>query len=117
LPTLEAVRPRPTGDSISEHVKQHLGTEEFNVRAAHLTDDITRAEQELQQHVQKAFSHQVGRLADTSRQSAKPKQEAEPGKAASVERPLDMAALLADGSRLRQAIIFSEIIERPEHRW
>jgi len=118
LPTLEPANAAPTGAAVAEHVKQHLATDEFVVRAAHLADDVARAEQEMQQHVAQAFSHQVGRLADTSGDTNEQKQAAAVrGGDLAAAAGAGIPALLADGARLRQAIIVSEILNRPEHRW
>jgi len=118
LPTLEPASPSPTGESVAEHVKQHLATDEFGVRAAHLADDVARAEQEMQQHVTQAFSHQVGRLADTSGDTTEQRQAAAVrGGELAAAAGAGIPALLADGARLRQAIIVNEILQRPEHRW
>jgi hypothetical protein len=77
----------------------------------------------MQGHLHEMFDHHLGTLGDTpgeSGQAAQPR-EAEAAGAQVVFLPTtaaaELAAMLANPVSLRQAILFQEILQRPEHRW
>jgi hypothetical protein len=96
-----------------------MGNRGFAQRAEHLADDIVRADQQMEEHLQKSFNRKVGTLDSTTQgRSTEPvtdtaaKADAGPQSQAAV-----LAELLASAQGVRQAVILSEILERPEHRW
>jgi hypothetical protein len=106
--------------SVAASVEKHLSNRTFTQRAEHLADDIVRADEEMEQHLQKAFSHRVGTLTDV--QKATTTQGPATDKETSVVVAAGSAAnaiagLLADPKNLRQAVILNEILKRPENRW
>lgn len=108
-------------ESVAAHVQKHLSTAEFSERAAHLTDDLVRADHQREQHLKDVFSHQVGRLAGNVAGEAKYSATDEAAVVQPSAAPAAMAAglttLLGDGQNLRHAIVLSEILRRPEDRW
>ena len=119
---VEVVETGPAGDRVAQHVESHLTTSKFSERAAHMADDIAEADRERKQHERQVFGHQVGKLEDTSK-GAKVVVETPTGAPAEIVQRTpsaaagSLAALLKSGESVRQAIIFSEILQRPEHRW
>jgi hypothetical protein len=109
---------RPLG-SVAESVEKHLSNRGFSERAEHLADDIADADRQMEEHLQKAFTRQVGTLAATTPLAgAGPVTDAPP---AAAEKTLPAAATLAGAlatpQGMREAVILSEILQRPEHRW
>lgn len=111
-------------EDVSAHVSRHLNTREFEQRASHMTDQVDQADDRVEARLHQTFDHQLGRLK-TSGTAA--------GAAPTVRSATDVAAIVttADSNQMltflinglrtpqnvRQAIIFSEILARPEHRW
>jgi hypothetical protein len=117
---------------VTSHVRQHLDTSAYDQRAEQLGDHVEVADSQMQQHVRNVFEHRIGSLADTTRQattSAGSAAEAEQQAATATARDpvaasasaaasgLDIAAVLRDPKSVRQAVVLSEILNRPEHRW
>lgn len=103
---------------MSESVERHLGTRSFNERTEHLADDITRADQQMEEHMQKAFNRRVGTLDEATPKASAPATDTRP--LATIEQPsaaTAIAAMLANPAEIKQAIVLSEILARPEHRW
>ena len=119
----EAELIEPEEVSVDEHVRQRLGTE----RRGHLTPvldgEVTRTDDRVQDRVHSVFDHDLSRLSGTPGESARSTEVSEP------ESPEDrigsvpptaaagLAAMLANPGNLRQAILLSEILNRPEDRW
>jgi hypothetical protein len=106
--------------SVAASVEKHLSNRTFTQRAEHLADDIVRADQEMEQHLQKSFGHRVGTLSDVqkptvSQTPATDNETAVVVGAGSAARAI--AGLLSDPNNVRQAIILNEILQRPETRW
>lgn len=105
--------------SVTASVEKHLADRGFGKRAEHLADDIVRNDQEREQHLQQTFGHRVGSLPDTApKSSGVPVTDTATEVVAGVSPvAAGVIAILADPKTLRQAIVLSEILERPEHRW
>lgn len=106
-------------DSVAASVEKHLADRGFSKRTEHLADDIVRADQQMESHLQKAFSHQVGRLTSPGEKATEaPVTDTvtavvnDPQSAAAA-----LGALLANPQNIRSAVILKEILDRPEHRW
>lgn len=104
-------------EGVAAHVAHHLDTREYSERASHLGEQVGLADDNLDEHLRQVFDHNVSRLGgaleDTSkaaRQPAKPSAEQDSG-------GFDIAALLANPQNIRNAIILSEILNRPDDRW
>jgi hypothetical protein len=116
-------RPAPASrrgfDTVAESVQQHLGERKFEQRESRLADDVVRAEQQLAQHVDQAFSNRLGNLAAADAATLQP---AEVVAAAAVTDDSNsmaraLAGLLVNQQNLRQAILLKEILDRPVDRW
>ncbi|MBX9790351.1 MAG: hypothetical protein K2Y37_15645 [Pirellulales bacterium] len=94
---------------VGQHVRQHVDTREFEQRAARPTR-VAVAEAANEARLQGVFSHRVGTLADATLPSG---DESTPAPAPA----LSIAALLTDGSTLRQMVVINEILRRPEEHW
>jgi predicted flap endonuclease-1-like 5' DNA nuclease len=105
--------------SVGASVEKHLANRGFTQRAEHLADDIVRADQEMEQHLQKAFSRRVGTLGgETAKTSSTPVTDVEPVPAAPRSPAADaLGSLLSNPQNIKQAVILNEILQRPEHRW
>jgi hypothetical protein len=108
------------GDAVAEHVRKHLDEQDFTKRAERLTDDIQQVDEAREEHLRQVFTHQVGRLQDTSTAAAIPNQPelskpTEVTGAAAVVNPLLLG--LSNPVGLRQAFILREIFDVPTSRW
>ena len=83
----------------------------------------TRSGDVMEGHLHDVFDHQLGTLGGTPGESAEAAQadeaEALDDRISSVPvaAAAGLAAILADATSLRQAILLNEIFQRPEHRW
>ena len=112
------------GGSVSTHVEQHIDTGRLQAHASHLGEEVGYADDKLESRLHERFDHSVGRLGSSATDSL--------GLQESEESPYDAVALLVDQSvpdaakitlllrshvGVRQAIILSEILRRPDERW
>jgi hypothetical protein len=106
-------------DSVAASVEKHLDKRGFSQRAEHLADDIVHADEEMEQHLKKAFGRRVGTLGDTTAKApATPLTDNAPVAAGPVSpTAATLANLLANPQNIKQAVIFKEILERPDYRW
>ena len=106
-----------------EGVLSTIDTRPIAQHSANLGSNVSRKGKRVQRHLQDVFEHEVSDLAKQPSRLAQGKQtsKAKPRKTRPVEIPstaaAGFAALLSDAQSIRQAIVLSEIINRPEHRW
>ncbi len=109
------MNPSQSSESLADHVGRRFSTDEFAARAAHLTDDIARADVERELHLKKMFGHQVGKLqTDKLMPNDEKATSAAPAVIGPAAGGLDG---LLHGDTLRYAVILNEILGRPEDRW
>lgn len=114
--------PRPIS-TVVEHVQTYLGSPHMGeVGSKDLGEGVAKSEDRLEAHVREVFGHRVGTLAGTGGEAAREPTPVEPSSPADritpeVPSPAMLAAVLADPAGMRQAILLSEILNRPEHRW
>jgi len=122
----EVVAEKPVGGQVTEHVKTFLDEEKFAKRGEELGKGVAQTvNQEIDQHLQQVFSHPVSKLAAVSGEAAAPPTAGEPAELAAaapvVETPNvfadELVAMLTNPDSLRQAILLTEILHRPEERW
>ena len=113
----------PLGGQLREHVGEYLDSSEFQRRTAELGDEVAQADRLTEQRLHQKFDHEVGRL------SGKPGESAAAPRTVEAPEPEDrtsefpatdavgVAAMLRDVDSIRQAVIISEILNRPEQRW
>lgn len=91
-----------------------LGPQRLGALGSHrLESRLEQADENMEEHVHQAFDHklgQLGRTPDATERKSDP--AAIPPLAAA-----GLAAMLTDPANVRQAIILSEILQRPEDRW
>ena len=97
-----------------------IDTSTFDQRTSQLGGDVVQADRQFDERLEGRFEHEVSALAQT-RGSAEP---ATPRRAASTsgaEVPptaaAGFAAMLSNADNIRQAIVLSEILNRPLDRW
>lgn len=120
---LEPIETVPEPASVAEHVRQQVPGQQFGGLSSDVGRRLVRTDEVVEEHVHEVFDHQVGRLEGTPGESAYASQAEE------AETPEDritalpqtaaagLAAMLAEPTSLRQAIVLTEILQRPEHRW
>ncbi|MCC7083983.1 MAG: hypothetical protein IT427_03125 [Pirellulales bacterium] len=106
----------------------------FDQRARQLSQVQLASDSDFQQHMQKVFDHDVGNLkstmgvfeaagaaaaAITAQAASDSASEAQSSKAPKTirKRTSDIALFLAGKKNIRDAVILSEILRRPEDRW
>jgi hypothetical protein len=119
----ELVAAAPVGGQVDEHVQKYLDEQDFSRRGDELGKDVAHVDKEVDQHLQQVFSHPVSKLEAVPGEAAAPPVAYEPPDlvGASAEIPATFATglldLVSSPDSLRQAIILSEILHRPEDRW
>ncbi len=112
-------------EDISTSVSRNLNTQEFEQRAAHMTEDVDNADERVEARLQQNFDHKLGRLSqiDSTAAGSAPTSRSATDTAAQVttaDENLMLTFLLKSfhtPQTIRQAIILSDILARPEHRW
>jgi hypothetical protein len=108
---------RRDADPVSASVEKHLANRGFAERAEHLADEVVRAEGQFEEHVKKTFTRKVGTL-DQATPAAPSTPVTDVAPSIDVPSPaVSVAALLANPQNVRQVLVLSEILVRPEHRW
>jgi hypothetical protein len=107
-----------SGDDVAAYVQRHLSPSEFQMRAGQLAERIRSADEQFESHLHKAFEHKLGQLgAVTSRaEDSTLDVEEEAAKAIPVS-PSDLVRIICSPQGIRNAIVVSELLNRPEHRW
>src|SRR5262245_37904428 len=98
-------------DRVSRQVTEDMrGTEQIAEHTRHLGEDVDSADEKLEAHLHQVFDHQLGRLKKSASESA----------ARGVEKPQpemsldEIQRLLRSPASIRDAIIMTEILRRPE---
>jgi len=112
-----AVEVLPTRNEIAESVERHLGGDLLGEHAEQLGDEIREVNGEVEQRLHEKFDHRVGHL--TTQPHAMPAAQVIPavGTGVDTKAAAEVIALLRDPRGVRKAIIVSEVLNRPEHRW
>jgi hypothetical protein len=99
------------GDRVSRRVSEDLrGTEQIAEHTRHLGEDVDAADEKMVAHLHQVFDHQLGRLKSTGGETALVKAER-----TSSELSLDqIMRLLRSPGSVRDAIVMSEVLRRPE---
>ena len=106
-PTTQSVLElEPARESVQEHVSKHMSTADVTQHIRTLGAEVGQADEKLQAHLQQKFQHQVGSLEYRQ-------------KHAELQRPhnkaaAEIVALLRSPVGMRQAVLASEILRRPE---
>ena len=119
----EVVGPTPVGGRVTEHVRRRMDTSEFQQRTARLGAEVAQADDQMDARLQKKFGHEVSSLATQPGEAAVAPvidESALPAGPLPGVTPLassTLAAMLADPDNVRQAVILSEILKRPDASW
>ncbi len=107
--TQESGRTAPLGSGVAQHVAQHLtGAQELAAHASKLGAEVALADERLQEHLQGKFVHQLGAL---QHRETEKRTVARSAVAEAIFKALQTPA------GVRQIIVASEILRRPEERW
>jgi hypothetical protein len=105
-PVETVIELEPERVSVQEHVARHIGTAELTHHAATLGAEVGQADERMVAHLQERFQHQLGALEPRQHQPTQ------------VQRRRNIAAEIAEILRspqgMRQMIVASEILRRPE---
>jgi hypothetical protein len=112
------VEPVSKRDDVARSVEKHLGNRGFSQRAEHLAEEVARADQQMEEHLQQAFSHKVGTLGGAEPPSETPLTDTQTTvQSQRSAMATAIAGILADPQNIRQMIVLKEILDRPESRW
>jgi hypothetical protein len=132
---VEVVPPERTRESLAEQLAHRSEGSVFDQRARQLSHVQQASDNEFQQHMQKVFDHDVGKLGSpalglfeaagaAAAAAATEAASATAGSAQSSAAPAtvrkrtsDIALFLAGKKNIRDAVILTEILRRPEERW
>ena len=104
-----------TSSRFSSSVSQNLrGTTEIARHASSLGAEVDQADDKLEARLHKTFDHQLGQLKDTT--TAAPVKEAMQTSDALLAS-MNLTRLLSNSQSIRNAIILSEVLNRPVDRW
>jgi hypothetical protein len=119
----EVIGTRPVGGGLDKHLQQFTREKkEFEQRAAQLGDEVAQADDKIEAHLKEKFTHRLGTLERRSSETTATLLPAPSGYAESLlpSFPLaaaGFAALLTNTDNLRQAVVLTEILQRPTSRW
>ncbi len=105
---------QPKKESVSEHVKRYIDVSDvadvtdITDHASHLAEVIERADDKIDQHVHDVFDHEVSKINEPGSGVTKVQ-----GKASSPIAQ-DLLNLFKSPRSIRQAIMVSEILKRPD---
>jgi len=98
-------------DRVARQVASDLrGTEQIAEHARHLGEDVDAADNKLQTHLHQVFDHQLGRLKTTGGETALVQTE----KSAAELSLGQIVRMLRSPGSIRDAIVMSEILRRPD---
>jgi len=111
-----------SGHDVGDHVTRHINTSDFGERMSHMGEDVDRADDRMESHLHEYFEHALGDLGGaTSRASNStldddnaPQDPIDPKKA---KTKFNIRQLLRSPSSIRDAIVLSEILRKPDFRW
>lgn len=111
LSRIEPIVDQADPEPLAEQVARSVNTRRLAERASHVGDEIVLAENKFESSVGKKFPRELGTLKDTHHEGAYEQRTYEN----LVARRL--ASLLTNPEGVREAIILSEILNRPVDRW
>jgi len=104
----EVVQPSSSSSGARPQGRTAVGSRE-------LGSEVAASDKRTQQRVRAVFDHEVGQLA--AAEKSPPAKTDAPRIAVPDSLAAEIAASLTRPESLRQAVILSEILQRPEHRW
>ena len=119
----EVVAAVTAGDQVADHDQKHLVKDGFASRRQELGGQVISADRQNDQRLHQVFDHTLGKITavldDTAAPSAPAADQNEPDIHDESAVPIptfatDLASLLTDPGSLQQAVVLSEILQRPE---
>jgi len=111
LSRIEPIVDQADPEPLAEQVARSVNTERLAEQASRVGDEIVRGENKFESRVEGKFSHDLGTLKDTHREGAYEQRTYENLVAGRL------ASLLTSPEGIREAMILSEILNRPVDRW
>ncbi len=93
------------GATVADHVQEHINTRGIAEQVSHLGEEVGLADDKLEQRLHDKFDHSVGDL-QRKQQTESARAEASPAD--------ELLEMLRNPKSIRQAIILSEILRRPD---
>ncbi|HJN10250.1 MAG: hypothetical protein QGG09_00045 [Pirellulaceae bacterium] len=109
-----------SGHNVGDHVSQHINTSEFGERISHMGEEIDHADDRMEAHLHGYFEHKLGDLGgETSLASNSSLDDDNAGQGPGDQETaaFDIQKLLHSPTNIRDAIVLSEILRKPEDRW
>jgi len=103
-------------EEISPRVSPHVDTSDFAVRASHLGEEVGLADEKLEARLHQTFDHAVGSLGAPLSERAALEESDQPQRRAPVDVER-IRRVFENPANVRQAVIMSELLNRPAHRW
>lgn len=103
-------------DRVGRSVEMHMrGTQAIDVHTRRLGAEVDLADDKLEAHLHQVFDHKVGNLKKSTPDAAPRTDAASP----ELQTPAAaaFAKMLADPQSLRNTLILTEIMKRPEANW
>jgi len=106
-------------DAVADHVRTYLVGGRFDRETTELGSEVTQADEKMEEHLRQAFEHRLGRLGTMEgvTASVQPAAAPETASAAAAGVAAELAAMLRTPASMRQAVVVSEVLTRPVHRW
>ena len=101
-------------ESPSEHAAHYLDTRDISEHASHLGDRVRNSEAEMEARLQKKFGHDGDDLQHKQPAGELPGAQAE---ADSINFVAEVVGMLQNPHSISQAVLMSEIMQRPSDRW
>jgi len=102
------------GESVAEHVADHMKRGAFEERASHMGEQLSQTDERLEARLHEKFDHRMGTLS--ARRQAREADDAH--KKEHVNSVADnLLDLLSTPQGVQQAVLLNEILTRPADRW
>lgn len=114
----EPIQLRPALSRVSQHVSQSMDTSDFAQRADRMGDATEQADERMEMHLHQAFDHRLGSISagtESITAAFTPAPDDEMKGRAVATHPL--LAMLRNPQSIRNAIVLSELLERPTKNW
>jgi hypothetical protein len=97
---------QPRRESVQAHVSQHINTAEVTQHLSELGLEVSHADEKMTAHVQEKFQHQLGAFQSSQQPTETRRQR--------NDAAAEIAKLLRSPQGMRQVIVASEILRRPD---
>ena len=105
------------GDSVTEHVAEHIGSSGFSERLSHLGEHVDAADDRMEEHLHGYFEHDLGQLGVRTSAAQDSTLDDDSPVLEEVVPATGFLQMLSDPDTISNAIILNEILSRPEDRW